>query len=82
MVDFRVISQFKNEFQFNETMYVKLPFKPHHDLSPDNYEVAKIWLPSFKRHLLKENVSEKYDKIFKDYEECDIIKRIPSDEIQ
>ena len=34
-----------------------------------------------KRHLLKENIFERYDKISKDYEECGIIKRFPSDDI-
>ena len=78
-----VIYQFENEFQFNGTRYVtKLPFKTDHDLLPDNFEVAKIRLQNLKRRLLKENIFEKYDKIFKDYEECGIIKRVLSDEIQ
>ena len=77
-----VIYQFENEIQFNGTRYVtKLPFKTDHDLLPDNFEVAKIRLLNLKRRLLKENIFEKYDKIFKDYEECGIIKRVPSDEI-
>ena len=58
-----------------------MPFKTDHDLLPDNFEVAKIRSQNLKRRLLKENIFEKYDKIFKDYEECGIIKRVSSDEI-
>ena len=58
-----------------------MPFKTDHNLLPDNFEVAKIRLQNLKRRLLNENIFEKYDKIFKDCEEFDIIKRVLSDEI-
>ena len=77
-----VTDQFEKEIQFNGTRYVgKLPFKTDHDLLPDNFEVSKNQLQNLKRRLLKENIFEKYDKVFKSYEECGIIKRVPSDEI-
>ena len=66
----------------NGTRYAtKLPFKTDHDLLPYNFEVAKIRLQNLKQRLLKENIFETYDKIFKDYEECGIIKRVLFDEI-
>ena len=58
-----------------------MSFKTDHDILTDNFEAAKIRLQNSKRRLLKENIFEKYDKIFKDYEECGIAKRVPSDEI-
>ena len=75
------IYQFENEIQFNGTRFViKLPFKTDHDFLPDKFEVAKIRLQNLKQRLLKENIFEQY-KIFKDYEECGIIKRVPSDKV-
>ena len=66
----------------NGTRYAtKLPFKTDHDLLPYNFEVAKTRLQNLKQRLLKENIFETYDKIFKDYEECEIIKRVLFDEI-
>ena len=77
-----VIGKFENGIQFNRTRYVsKLSLKTNHDLLPDSFEVSKIRLHNLKRRLLKEKFLEKYDKVFKNYEECGIIKRAPSDEI-
>ena len=71
-----MIYQFETEIQFDATRNVtKLPFKTDHYLLPDNFKVAKIRLQNLKQRLLKENVFEIYDKIFKDNEKCAIIKR-------
>ena len=71
-----MIYQFETEIQFDATRNVtKLPFKTDHYFLPDNFKVAKIRLQNLKQPLLKENVFEIYDKIFKDYEKSAIIKR-------
>ena len=59
----------------------KLPFKPDHDSLLDNFKNYKIRLKDLKGRLLKENLFDDYNNIFKDYLENKIIEKVPEDEI-
>ena len=47
-----VVSKFEEDIIHNGTRYVvKLPFKPDHDLLPDNFNVCERRLKALKTHL-------------------------------
>ena len=48
---------------------------------PDNFKNCKIRLKDLKGRLLKENLFDDYNNIFKDYLENKIIEKVPEDEI-
>ena len=56
---------FLKNLEFKDEHYsVKLPFKEHHDLLPDNYENAVLRLKSnFKRSKNQPEVLNKYNNI-------------------
>jgi hypothetical protein len=66
----------------NGTRYVvKLPFKPDHELLPDNYNVCERRLKSLTSRLASKGIYKDYNSIFKNYEEDGIIERVPVEEI-
>jgi hypothetical protein len=58
-----------------------LPFKPDHEVLPDNFNVCQGRLKSLKSKLVANNILDDYDDIFHEYEENHIIERVPSDQI-
>ena len=59
----------------------KLPFRPGHEFLPDNFSVCGQRLKKLKNRLTSENLIEKYNEIFKEYEQNNIIEKILSDEV-
>ena len=55
----------------------KLLFRPGHEFLPDNFSVCEQRLKKLKNLLTSENVVEKYDEIFKEYEQNKIIEKVP-----
>ena len=50
--DENIICKFENDIKHDGVKYVtKLPFKPDHDLLPDNYEICKNRLINLKKRL-------------------------------
>ena len=77
-----VIHKFEKEIVHNGERYVtKLPFKPGHEVLPDNFNVCEKRLKRLKKKLISENLVERYDKIFKEYEENKIIEKVSDDKI-
>jgi len=77
-----VVNSFQRDISFNGDRYVvKLPFKPDHDLIPDNFVVCSKRLKSLKKKLEKTEMIADYEKIFKEYERDKIIEKVPDDEI-
>ena len=77
-----VIHKFEKETVHNGERYVtKLPFKPGHEVLPDNFNVCEKRLKRLKNKLISENLVKRYDKIFKEYEENKIIEKVSNDEI-
>ena len=81
--DESVFNQFVNEVEHDGTRYItKLPFKPHHDMIPDNFALSKNRLLSLRKSLLKKpHLLDGYHKIFKDYENNNIIEKVASPDI-
>ena len=78
-----VVSKFEEDIIHNGTRFVvKLPFKPDHDLLPDNCNVCEQRLKAFKTRLLSKSIYSHYDTIFKDYEKEGIIERVRVEEIE
>ena len=59
----------------------KLPFRPGHEFLPDNFSVCEQRLIKLKNRLKSENLIEKHDEIFKEYEQNKIIEKVPFDEV-
>ena len=77
-----VTRKFEENIMHNGTRYiVKLPFKPDHELLPDNYNVCEGRLKSLTGRLVSKGIYNDYNSIFKDYEEDGIIERVPVEEI-
>ena len=77
-----VVSKFEEDIVHNGTRYVvKLPFKPGHDLLPDNFNACEGRLKALKSRLVSKGIYNDYDTIFKDYEKEGIIERVPVEEI-
>ncbi|CAB3986889.1 Hypothetical predicted protein [Paramuricea clavata] len=49
----------------------KLPFKPDHEVLPDNFKVCEGRLKSLKNKLAASNILHEYNQIFSEYEEND-----------
>jgi len=80
--DSDVVSSFQRDISFNGDRYVvKLPFKPDHDLIPDNSDVCSKRLKSLKRKLAAKELIDDYGKIFEEYERDNIIERESDDKI-
>ena len=62
-------------------MWQKLPFRPGHEFLPDNFPVCEQSLKNQKNLLTSENLVEKYDEIFKEYEQNKIIEKVPFNEV-
>jgi len=78
------MDKFKQSLTFNGQRYVtELPFRPNHDILPDNYQVSYQRLNSLVEKRLKRDVelSSEYDKVFKDYTSKGIIEQVPESEI-
>ena len=59
----------------------KLPFRAGHEFLPDNFLVCEQRFKKLKNCLTSENLVEKYDEIFKGYEQNKIIEQISFDEV-
>ena len=59
----------------------KLPFRSGHEFLPNNFSVCEQRLKKLKNRLTSENVVEKYDEIFKEYEQNKIIEKVPFNEV-
>ena len=59
----------------------KLLFRPGHEFLSDNFSVCEQRLKKLKNRLTSENVVEKYDEIFKEYEQNKIIEKVPFNEV-
>ena len=57
----------------------KLLFRPGHEFLPDNF--CEQRLKKLKNRLTSENVVEKYDEIFKEYEQNKVIEKVPFNEV-
>ena len=80
--DSSVIDQFTKDIFHDGTRYViKLPFKPEHETIPDNFSTCLRRLDHLESKLKRENITYEYGKIFKEYENCGIIERVPNSEI-
>ena len=59
----------------------KLLFRPGREFLSDNFSVCEQRLKKLKNRLTSENVVEKYDEIFKEYEQNKIIEKVPFNEV-
>ena len=77
-----VVDQFEKDIIHDGTTYItKLPFKPDHEVLPDNFKVCEGWLKMLKNKLVASNILHEYDNIFSEYENDGIKERVPLDEI-
>jgi hypothetical protein len=77
-----IVSKFEKNIEHDGTRYVvTLPFKPDHELLPDNYNISEARLKSLKGRLISKEIFEDYDNIFQEYEKVGIIERVPAEEI-
>ena len=74
---------FLKNIEFKDERYsVKLPFKEHHDILPDNYENAVLRLKSnLKRLNNQPEVLQEYDSIIQEQLKAGIIERVNAYEI-
>ena len=68
-------------FHNGQKCVTKLPFRPGQEFLPDNFSVCEQRLIKLKNRLTSENLIEKYDEIFKEYEQNEIIEKVPFDEV-
>ena len=59
----------------------KLPFRPGHEFLPVNFSVCEQRLIKLKKCLNSEILIEKYDEIFKEYEQNEDTEKVPFDEV-
>ena len=79
---FSVIDDFQNHIFHDGTRYVtKLPFKPDHDMLPDNYLASERRLRSNIKRLNSSDIFEEYEEVIKSYEHDGIIEKVPINEI-
>ena len=77
-----VVHQFEKDIILDGTRYItKLPFKPDHEVLPDNFKVCEGRLKTLKNKLVACNILHEYDNIFSEYTDNGIIERVPLDEI-
>ena len=77
-----IVAHFENDIIHDGTRYItKLPFKPDHEVLPDNFKICEGRLKTFKNKLIAGNILHEYDHIFCEYEENGIIGRVPLDEV-
>ena len=80
-----VIHGFEKSIKQNESLrryIIELPFKPDHEILPDNFEVCKNRMFSLLRGFSKRGIKYKdYYEIFKDYEKQNIIEKVPINEM-
>ena len=71
----KVADKFKDDIVYSGMRYVvRLPFKPDHDILPDNYQVSIGRLQSLKTQLVSKGILDDYNLIFQDYEKNGIIE--------
>lgn len=77
------IHQFEKEIVLNGERYVtKLQFRLDHRELSDNLEACKGRMKNTKSRLERDSLTEKYDAIFKDYENDKIVEKVPDHEIR
>ena len=77
-----VTHKFEKDIFHNGERYVtKLPFKPDHDVIPDNFKICESRVKNLKRKLMRENLIEDYSNVFVDYEKNNIIEKVPEIDI-
>ena len=59
----------------------KLPFRSGHEFLPNNFSVCEQRLKKLRNRLKSENLVERYDEMFKEYEQNKIIEKVPFDEV-
>ena len=67
-------------FHSRRRYMTKLPFRPIHEFLPNYFSVCEQRLKKLKNVLMSENLVEKYDEIFKENEQHEIIEKVPFDE--
>ena len=69
------MKRFNDELKFNEARYcVKLPFREHHEILPDNFQNSKTRLVQLLNKLNPELLAN-YDEIIKTYEKNNIFQK-------
>ena len=70
------MKRFNDELKFNEARYcVKLPFREHHEILPDNFQNSKARLVQLLNKLNPDLLAN-YNEIIKTYEKENIIEKI------
>ena len=70
-----VADKFRDDIVHSGMRYVvRLPFKPDHDILPDNYDVSIRRLQSLKTRLVSKGILDDYNSIFQDYKKNGIIE--------
>ena len=69
------MKHFNDDLNFNRARYcVKLPFREHHEILPDNFQNSKTLLVQLLNKSNPELLAN-YDKIIKTYEKENIIEK-------
>ena len=77
-----VVHEFEKHIYHDGKRYVtQLPFKPCHDVLPDNFSVCQKRLELTRSKLKKQGILNEYNQIFSEYQENGIIERVPDNEI-
>ena len=77
-----VINDLEKYIFHNRKRYVtKLPFRPGHEFLPVNFSVCEQRPIKFKKCLNSEILVEKYDEIFKEYEQNEDTEKVPFDQV-
>ena len=78
-----VFDQYKENVEFDGGIYVtKLPFKLHHEILPDNFQLSKNRLISLRGKPDKDpELFNNYDQIFNEYEENNIIEKVQEEDV-
>ena len=77
-----MINDFEKYIFHNGQRYVtKLLFRPGHQFLPDKLSVREQRFKKLKNRLTSEKLVQKYDEIFKEYEQNNIIGKVPFDEV-
>ena len=76
--DDNVYAQFKDDIYFDGDRYItKLPFKPHAEVLPDNYQLSLRRLDNLKHRLNKDEILKKeYQDVIASYKRDGIIEKV------
>ena len=73
-----IYEEFKNEIKFDGNRYIaSLPFKPEHDIIPDNYKLSFNRLCSLKSKLMSNaNLRKEYQNTYNSYEAYGVVGKV------